>query len=1571
MVKALSKSLNRCAPLVCMFAALLSLSWAFSSAPASADIFYASPSIADTTSPPLVSCKEEASPCALRQALAAVKTAEEEEFSAGGLEENFVELAPGTYKLTQGPVRVEHFLRKIPEAPEFVVGKGAHADETIITAEGKSRVLVDGSEFEEAPGVFNGGGTSGEVLVSDVEITGGDGEGGAAPVGSSGVAEGEGGGVAVEQNGHLSLFNDLLTGNTASSAGGGVFNIGEVLIDNTTVADNTVTGTGGGAGLGGGIASGELASVENGIKVQNSTIVGNKITGGTDEKGAAIYNATHLFLNSATVAGNSVGGSGGAVAASEIATSGEGELGNSIIADNTGGDCAGRAQVSKGGNVFDDESCESKATGEPKGDVFKNPELEHEAGGAPKLAENGGHTPTIALLEGSPAIAAGLEANCPTKDQREVERQTHTSCSAGAYQYQATAPKVLIEGKVGPPGSGTVTAHSTITGAECKENSCKVPKGGTGEVELEPKANAGYVFKDWENCPEESGTSCVFVNPSEAHVATAVFETHELVSITGEVEPPGSGTVTASSTIAGAACAHNSCEILKTAHGTVTLTAKAEHGYRFVKWNNCPKINANRECEIENTGEDKSATAVFEELLTISGNVSPTGGGTVAASSEISGAQCAGSTCEVERFGSGSIYLTPHADPGYVFKEWTGCEFLKGEVCEFLPFGADRSATAVFEKIVTISGNVSPAGAGTLAATSKISGAHCAGSSCEVEESASGKVTLTAKAETGYVFKEWTGCETVKSEVCEFANTGIDRSATAVFTPLYTITGAADPNYVALKASAAHGCPGSSDACTVPAGETVSLEVPSHFEAEGHPVGLQVKEWLSGPCIHTSANPCQVTANETETVTAAVELGPLPKPENAIRLYVSAATGNDGNSGENPEAPLQTLARAVQILEQDAEHELHEQTLHAQVLLAEGTYAGGMELDELPLEIYGGLKPGHTWSPGGTTRIVGSGQGLVFNRSQGVVLQQLRVEATTPPTPGASTYGVRLEHGSTATLNDVDILAAAGAHGANGGTGAAGAAGGAGKEGERGKTPGNIAENYWVFLGGMGGEHGTSANGNRGGERVVVYTKFTVPPEPNLGYSSPGFGGTGGWGYDKSWSSYEKGPILGPATKYTCNPYPGSPDYSANCEKENLGGKPGSFEEWAPLGTYEGEPGSSGSGPDSSGGAGGKGGAAGGYIGTWCCENGGNGSPGSEGGKGQDGPTAGNEAVATTKYGETYEPGTAPVGGEGAAGGGGGGGGGSPGSDNGTINGAGNAGGGGGSGGSGGAGGGGGQGGGGSFAIYLDGASTVTIDLGSNLEPSEGGEGGNGGNGGNGGAGGAGGAGNAYAGEELGKGANGGAGGSGGGGGGGGGGIGGPSDPFFSADHEASKVILSKDTTTGRPEPGGGGVAGNGGTVHAPSAGGGLPNGCSGFCTVSSALPVLLPPYAVVSGNLVTTILKCKTKCHGTITITVSTQAKVARAAAHGHKTASTVIGKLKFSLPADKSVTLHIPLNPTGRKRLKHVKTLKATMIAKVQMAGSHAKTYTQPLELTKTKPPSKTTPPKKPSSDRPVGAG
>jgi hypothetical protein len=61
------------------------------------------------------------------------------------------------------------------------------------------------------------------------------------------------------------------------------------------------------------------------------------------------------------------------------------------------------------------------------------------------LAFNGGPTPTLALLAGSPAIDAGIDAGCPATDQRGVARpfdgdgDSTVRCDSGAYEYSPAA----------------------------------------------------------------------------------------------------------------------------------------------------------------------------------------------------------------------------------------------------------------------------------------------------------------------------------------------------------------------------------------------------------------------------------------------------------------------------------------------------------------------------------------------------------------------------------------------------------------------------------------------------------------------------------------------------------------------------------------------------------------------------------------------------------------------------------------------------------------------------------------------------------------------------------------------------------------------------------------------------------------------------------------------------------------------------------------------------------------------------------------------------------------------------
>jgi hypothetical protein len=885
--------------------------------------------------------------------------------------------------------------------------------------------------------------------------------------------------------------------------------------------------------------------------------------------------------------------------------------------------------------------------------------------------------------------------------------------------------------------------------------------------------------------------------------------------------------------------------------------------------------------------------------------------------------------------------------------------YLRNEPCAS---GAYEWAASEPGNSFVVSASSSPSADGTVRATASSTASFhtvCSGAQCTVGRGA--EVTLEAIASSGYGFKGWSGaaCLTQQSP-CQLPNVSEGHTVTADFGPRYKIAGVSDP--AELSVSATDSNPSSScskGSCEVTEGDTVELAVQQT-------ASVQLHEWASGPCKGTAANPCVIAdVGKSEEATALVALGPPSPPAGTLRLYVSSEIGNDGNAGTSPGEPIGTLSRAVSIASEH-EHERGAQPV-SQILLGEGEYGGNVTLGRLEdIAIYGDLDASN-WTPvaepAQPTVILGETQGILLDGSRNILLQQLQIESDRASGPGGSAYGVRMLEDSSATLADVAIRAGYGEAGANGVKGTEGAAGGSGGAGERGETPGNALEHFGASSAGPGGAGGVAPNGNRNATLVEqyiggFYDGVSRPPAANPTEASPGDGGFGGTGHDRSTPSYDQNGIYGPAAKYTCSPSAGSPEYQAQCGETDSAGKAGPGEIFLAESTYEGEPGSKGFLPrstasEANGGAGGKPGA---YRSTGCCAHGGgDGAPGTAGAAGAaNSSTGANEPSSAATAGASYEPGAASPGAAGLPGGGGGGGGGGSGEDTGVVEGGGDGGGGGGAGGAGGGGGTGGQGGGGSFGIYLDGASSVAVELGSTITPGEGGAGGNGGTGGNGGAGGAGGKGDSYASEEIGAGGNGGAGGAGGAGSGGGGGLGGPSYAIFQADGSTSVAEVSADTVLGEGRPGPGGVAGGGGATPAPSGGGGPSSACSSNCETTNSLPVLLPSYAVVQGTSAITILKCRARCTGTIVLKpTGGKAAALHASGRSARASGPTLGRLAFSLPADTTRTLRIPLTKVGRRDLKHVKTLRVTMTILLRTHGSKARTYSQTLVLRKAKRP------------------
>jgi hypothetical protein len=285
---------------------------------------------------------------------------------------------------------------------------GAGAQTTIIDGGNTGRVLTISIGARVTLGgltIRNGGGSCRFCFPSGIFNLG------ALKINNSTVSGNRYGGIISEGGtGTLTINNSTLSGNK----GIGVANVNGGTL---TINNSTISGNGAPSEIGGGIFNNGTTTINN------STISGNTANQGG---GIANYGGTVTISNS-TVSGNTAGSIGGIY--------GEARLQNSIVANNSGGNCTGGAG-SNGYNLSSDNTCNFHGSGDRNN---TDPKLG-------PLQNNGGPTQTMALLAGSPAIDAGNPSGCKdssghllTTDQRGMPRhdpEDTGGCDMGAYERQ-------------------------------------------------------------------------------------------------------------------------------------------------------------------------------------------------------------------------------------------------------------------------------------------------------------------------------------------------------------------------------------------------------------------------------------------------------------------------------------------------------------------------------------------------------------------------------------------------------------------------------------------------------------------------------------------------------------------------------------------------------------------------------------------------------------------------------------------------------------------------------------------------------------------------------------------------------------------------------------------------------------------------------------------------------------------------------------------------------------------------------------------------------------------------------
>ena len=328
--------------------------------------------------------------CSVRDALASV--------GGGGT----VELPPGFYTLSvAGPGGLEEgdldltrpvTVTRSAEGGVFLDASGL--DDRVVQIDGGAGVTLEGLTLLGGHGNFRGGGVrvvTGSVALIDVTIVGGS------------VGEG-GGGLSVAKGATAIVARSLLLDNNTRGTGGGIEIAGAAEIVDSTIAGNT-------ARVGGGI------DVRNAhVVLENVTIAKNRAR----ESGGGIRASGSVVLRSATVARNRAGIAGGGVSSSPDVV----RFARSIVADNdapSGASCTSPGR-SDGHNV---EGATARCGFSGSTDVVR---VDARLGG---LRANGGPTPSIALLDRSPALGAG-GTGCPHADQRGAPRGA--PCDSGAYE---------------------------------------------------------------------------------------------------------------------------------------------------------------------------------------------------------------------------------------------------------------------------------------------------------------------------------------------------------------------------------------------------------------------------------------------------------------------------------------------------------------------------------------------------------------------------------------------------------------------------------------------------------------------------------------------------------------------------------------------------------------------------------------------------------------------------------------------------------------------------------------------------------------------------------------------------------------------------------------------------------------------------------------------------------------------------------------------------------------------------------------------------------------------------------
>jgi uncharacterized repeat protein (TIGR02543 family) len=303
----------------------------------------------------------------------------------------------------------------------------------------------------------------------------------------------------------------------------------------------------------------------------------------------------------------------------------------------------------------------------------------------------------------------------------------------------------------------------TISASASPSNGGSVSGAGTynqGQTcTLTATPNTGYTFTRWTKNGSQVSTNASYSFTVSGNATYVAEFTQASYTISASANPSAGGSVSGAGTYShGSSC---------------TLTATPATGYSFVRWmKNGSSVSTSTTYSFTVTANATFEAVFSQNSYTIGVSASPSNGGTVSGAGTYNhGANCT---------------LSASANPGYTFSRWTksGTQVSTNSTYSFSVTASASYVAEFSQSSYTITTSVNPSAGGTVTG----GGSFTYGQTC----------SLTATANSGYTFSNWTEGSTVVSTSANYSFTVTgNRTLKANFTanPVnYTIAASANPS---------------------------------------------------------------------------------------------------------------------------------------------------------------------------------------------------------------------------------------------------------------------------------------------------------------------------------------------------------------------------------------------------------------------------------------------------------------------------------------------------------------------------------------------------------------------------------------------------------------------------------------------------------------------------------------------------------------------------------------------------------------------------------------------------------